>query len=146
MSHNCIWVKVDTTLFRHTLARKLESKNVVTQARWTNVSKSSLKHFKCDFHNSFCIKLPFSFAHMKFENLGISRLPLQMQVFKPQCKLWAINYYGPLLKTLCINQLSFQAVSLSKVLSHFLEHPVTISIDLRFYDFAAKFNKIAANC
>ena len=34
----------------------------------SNKNESSLIHFKCNYLNHFCIKLPFSCAHMRYES------------------------------------------------------------------------------
>ena len=74
---------------------KITNLTIVKMWQWhySNKNKSLLKHFKCDFLNCFCIRLTFSFAHMKAENL---------------------------LKT--PNQMSFWAVSISEILSSFLAY------------------------
>ena len=51
-----------------------------------------LIHFKHNFLNCFCIKWPFSCAHMKAENLRISKLSLITRMGASKLNLWAIKY------------------------------------------------------
>ena len=87
-----------------------------------NKNESSLKRFKCKFLNHFCIKLSFSCAHMKAENLKIFKLSLlyYMEAFKP--KLWAFQYQLEFFWTPCINNESFWDILQSKLLSYFLAY------------------------
>ena len=55
----------------------------------SNKNESSLIHFKCNFLNHFWIKLPFSYVHMKAENLRILKLNLRLTSGEHQISIWA---------------------------------------------------------
>ena len=60
----------------------------------SNKNKSSLIRFKCNFLNHFCIKLSFSCAHMKAENLKILKLSLLLHMEASKPKLWAFHLFN----------------------------------------------------
>ena len=106
------------------------------QCHDSNKKKLSLIYFKHNFLTCFCIKWPYSCAHVKAENLRISKLSKLIHMGNSKQKLWAIKYIWAAIYKHPVSMIShfglFQFLSFCHVSLHISDNlsPNLISRDI----------------